>query len=233
MNQLLSHTCRVQGVYDWSNPAVLVAVCMINSTDISGSDVKVTIRSLKGTLLKCGFAPLEFMLSSTNSNNTNAAYKIAVANHDDCVFQHGDNDGSTFKIRTISNLTEDNTLITAFAQSDSIRGFTSLTYAGATNQPTLGLKAGLLLDQSDLISTIFSLSTPAPPPPFAAVIKKFAISNANCGTPDTPVPCVRAGDYSAVQNDPSTPSTVWVATMYLPSLSWSTYVDQVNASSLR
>ena len=58
-------------------------------------------------------------------------------------------------------------------------------------------------------------------------------SNANCGTPDTPIPCVRAGDYSATANDPSTPSTVWVATMYLPSLSWSTYVDQVNASSLR
>jgi len=58
-------------------------------------------------------------------------------------------------------------------------------------------------------------------------------SNANCGTPDTPIPCVRAGDYSAAANDPSTPSTVWIATMYLPSSSWSTYVDQVNASSLR
>jgi hypothetical protein len=58
-------------------------------------------------------------------------------------------------------------------------------------------------------------------------------SNANCGTPETPIPCVRAGDYSATANDPSTPSTVWVATMYLPSLSWSTYVVQVNASSLR
>ena len=58
-------------------------------------------------------------------------------------------------------------------------------------------------------------------------------SNANCGTPDTPIPCVRAGDYSAAEIYPSTPSTVWIATMYLPSLSWSTYVDQVNASSLR
>jgi hypothetical protein len=58
-------------------------------------------------------------------------------------------------------------------------------------------------------------------------------SNANCGPPDTPIPCVRAGDYSAAANDPSTPSTVWIATMYLPSLSWSTYVNQVNASSLR
>lgn len=128
------------GEFEW-RPLPATKRLTISSVDQSGNPLKgmwITVRTPDGTLLKSGFTPLTF------SGNPNAAYKVSVANYDGRIFQHWE-DGSTSKARTISSLNEeDRTLTATFDQGDSIRGYTSLTYAGTPEQPDLTVNATTL-----------------------------------------------------------------------------------------
>lgn len=104
----------------------------ISSSDLNEnpfSGMWTTIRTLEGTLLKSGFTPMTF------TGDSNIEYKVSVANYDGREFDRWQ-DGSTSKTRIIV-LTSDTELIAHYDSGDSLRGFTSLVYAGTEEQPDL------------------------------------------------------------------------------------------------
>jgi hypothetical protein len=103
----------------------------ISSIDLNDNGIKgmwTTVRSVDGALLKSGFTPLEF------TGESDTSYKVTVASFDGRIFHHWQDDSSTSKSRTV-NLTEDTELVAVYDAGDSLRGYTSLTYAGTEEQP--------------------------------------------------------------------------------------------------
>ena len=109
----------------------------VTSADLAGNSLAgmwTTVRSLDGTLLKSGFTPLEF------AGDPGTEYRITVANYDGRIFDHWQDDASTSKSRVIE-LTSDKEIVAIYDAGDSLRGYTSLTYAGTEGQPDLTVNA--------------------------------------------------------------------------------------------
>lgn len=109
----------------------------IKSVDIFGNPlggVWTTVRTLDGTLVKSGFTPFAF------TGDAGAAYKVSVANYGGKVFTKWQDDASAGKIRIIT-LASDTALAAVYDMGDSQRGYTSLTYTGAAEQPDLTVNA--------------------------------------------------------------------------------------------
>ena len=109
----------------------------VNSVDLSGvpvSGVWTVIRhATNGTVIQTGFTPF------TLNGNSGEEYKLSVANYDGKIFQNWE-DGSANSSRVI-NLASDTTITATYDTGDSLRGFTSLTYAGTEQQPDLTVNA--------------------------------------------------------------------------------------------
>lgn len=111
----------------------------IDSVDLFGNSVDgvwtVIRHASDDSIVETGFTPLRFV------GQPGTEYKVSVSNYDGKIFQQWD-DGSTDSNRIV-NLTEVTTsLIATYDTGDSLRGFTSLTHTGTTEeQPDLTVNA--------------------------------------------------------------------------------------------
>jgi hypothetical protein len=123
---------------DWgAQPNSQDPILSVNSFDLSGvpvSGVWTVIRhATDGTVVQTGFTPLTF------NGDSGIEYKVSVANYDGKIF-HSWEDGIAKSSRMI-NLASDTTITATYDTGDSLRGFTSLTYAGTEEQPDLTVNA--------------------------------------------------------------------------------------------
>lgn len=110
----------------------------VNSEDLSGNLIKgvwTTIRTSDGVLVNAGYTPFTF------TGDSGAKYKVTLANYDGRVFSSWKDDVANTSNSRIISLVSDTELIATFDLGDSLRGFTSITYAGTTEQADLTVNA--------------------------------------------------------------------------------------------
>jgi Tol biopolymer transport system component len=110
----------------------------VNAIDLNGDPVRgmwTVIRSSDGSILKTGFTPVSFTVT------TGMEYRISVANYSDKVFSKWQDDESTSRARTVIPSSTQVTLTAVYDTGDALRGFTSLTYTGTAEQPDLAVNA--------------------------------------------------------------------------------------------
>jgi hypothetical protein len=130
------------GFPDWGvSPNVIVPTeseLTVNAVDLSGNPISgmwTVIRlASDGTVLQSGFTPLQF------SGDTGTDYRVSVANYNGIVFSKWQDDESTDRSRTI-NLSSDTVLTAIYDTGAVLKGFTSLTYPGTTESPSLTVNA--------------------------------------------------------------------------------------------
>lgn len=128
-----------------ANYAFVPARLTIESADMDGNPVPGMWASVAladgGIPLQAGLTPHAVLEADPD-----AQYAVTVQDYGGLVFDHWE-DGSTDRTRTVSNLVSDATLTAYYDTRSTLRGFTSLTHAGAApeegQQPDLTVNAAL------------------------------------------------------------------------------------------
>jgi dipeptidyl aminopeptidase/acylaminoacyl peptidase len=124
-------------------PSPKQSTLTINSVDLSGNTISEAWTAIRnatnGMVIDTGFTPLTFIGDSSSE------YKVSVANYDGRIFSSWKDDAAITSNSRVISLASDIELTATFDLGDSLRGFTSFTYAGTEEQ------------QHDLTVNAFSL----------------------------------------------------------------------------
>ena len=120
---------------------------LVQSTNMAGdliTGMSAVVRTTDGsTVLKEGYTPMTF------TGEAGKEYRITVRNYDGRIFDHWE-DGSTSMTRAFPLPSGNATITATYDPGDSLRGYTSLTYAGSEAQPDLTVNATRLGDNKEL-----------------------------------------------------------------------------------